>query len=70
MMSFLLDEFKNNIVGVVNYINNDNLRHIWFIYVDYFDINAESVGDYNVMSLLYLVSFIAFPVIFYWLFFI
>ena len=69
-MSFLLDEFKNNIVGVVNYINNDNLRHIWFIYVDYFDINAESVGDYNVMSLLYLVSFIAFPVIFYWLFFI
>lgn len=67
-MSFLLDELKNNIVGVINYINNDTLRHIWFIYVDYFDINAICTSNAsivaNIISLIYLISFIALPILF------
>jgi hypothetical protein len=64
MSSFLLDQFKNATVGIINYINSDFIRNAWFTYIDYFDINSANMGDYNVMSVLYLVSFIALPVIF------
>jgi hypothetical protein len=67
MMSFLLDQLKNNIVGVVNYINNDTLRNLWYIYVDYFDINSTHIDEnYNIHSLttfIYLISFIALPIL-------
>lgn len=61
MTSFLLDELKNVILYVINYINNDTIRNFWFIYLDYFDINDSNV---SIMSLIYLISFIAIPILF------
>lgn len=56
MSSFLLDQIKNSIVGIINIIDNDTIRNLWFYYIDYFDINAE---DYNTMTFIYLIVFIA-----------
>jgi hypothetical protein len=39
MNSFINDELINIICFIINYYNNDYIRNLWYIYIDYFDIN-------------------------------
>jgi len=39
MNSFINDELINIVCFIINYYNNDYIRNLWYIYIDYFDIN-------------------------------
>ena len=39
MNSFINDELINIVCFIINYYNNDYIRNLWYIYIDYIDIN-------------------------------
>lgn len=39
MNPFINDELINIIYLIVNYYNNEFIRNLWFIYIDYYNIN-------------------------------
>jgi hypothetical protein len=39
MNSFINDELINIVCFIINYYNNDYIRNLWYVYIDYFNIN-------------------------------
>jgi hypothetical protein len=39
MNGFINDELINIVCFIINYYNNDYIRNLWYVYIDYFNIN-------------------------------
>lgn len=61
MNSFINDELINIVCFIINYYNNDYIRNLWYIYIDYFDIN----NNFNILFLTIITISTIMIVIFY-----
>jgi len=66
MNSFINDELINIVCFIINYYNNDYIRNLWYIYIDYFDINNNvnilflTIITISTIMILLLYSFLKF----------
>lgn len=66
MNSFINDELINIVCFIINYYNNDYIRNLWYIYIDYFDINNNvnilflTIITISTIMILLLYSFVKF----------
>ena len=66
MNSFINDELINIVCFIINYYNNDYIRNVWYIYIDYFDINNNvnilflTIITISTIMILLLYSFLKF----------
>ena len=62
LLSFLIDESKNLLNGIVNYFNLKILNYLYWNYLDYFELN-KSVEQFTLINYIS----ILFPIILYFI---
>ncbi len=65
LLSFLIDESKNLLNGIVNYFNLKILNYLYWNYLDYFELN-KSVEQFTLINYIS----ILFPIILYFIIYI
>jgi hypothetical protein len=66
MNSFINDELINIICFIINYYNDDYIRNLWYVYIDYFNINNNvnilflTIITISTIMILLLYSFLKF----------
>ena len=62
LLSFLIDESKNLLNGIVNYFNLKILNYLYWNYLDYFELN-KSIEQFTLINYIS----ILFPIILYFI---
>ena len=65
LLSFLIDESKNLLNGVVNFFNLKILNYLYWNYLDYFELN-KSIEQFTLINYIS----ILFPIILYFIIYI
>jgi len=65
LLSFLIDESKNLLNGVVNFFNLKILNYLYWNYLDYFELN-KSIEQFTLINYIS----ILFPIVLYFIIYI